>query len=396
MTVILPQDIVEQIISHVYPNINSLRTCALIANAWYLPSRILLHSRFDFVGTHRSIERLRYYIDHPDLLECVQTLSINVPQPVWRDRWHGHDTVEFSFSSLLDAHFPRVSTREIRFFNHGRAENAEILSYFKTCLPFLTSLSIQNSDIPSHELNSLITSFPRLSSLSIHKVSSESEDSNGGRIGQAMPIGTLMRLRHLETDMGAGSVFIKLIENLPVKPPISHVRIYWDGRGSRRNLMLREASFTKDVFACTRGTLRSLSIRDHRNKGDIKNSIGLGDCKQLCRVELGVTFAHTAHWVQDILSDLIFDSLDEIVIRLRGISVLSNNYVNDIIETYAPLDEFLIAKKRTLGDDFPVMKIILRHSHRRHFPLDGILEALGKIFPQCLGSELLEVQYERV
>ncbi|CAL1706509.1 unnamed protein product [Somion occarium] len=116
----------------------------------------------------------------------------------------------------------------------------------------------------------------------------------------------------------------------------------------------------------------------------------LGECGQLCRVEIDATFAHHAHWVQDLLSDPIFDFLDEIVIRFGGITVLFRDYVNDIIETFISLYEFL----KTLTDDFPVIKVIQCQSHRHHFPLDGILKALGKIFPQCMSSELQEVQYE--
>ncbi|CAL1706527.1 unnamed protein product [Somion occarium] len=190
---------------------------------------------------------LRHYIDHPDLLECAQTLSINVPQPMWRDRWHGYDTVGLSYSSLLDAQFPRASGLGIGSFNLPHTEEC----YFKRRFPSLTSLL--NSDISLDELLSLIMFFPRLSSLSLHKVPPESHDSGEEGIRQTVPISVLIRLRHLETDMGLGSVgFIKFVENLPVKPPVSHVRILWDGRGPRRELAAQETVFAKDVCAYQR------------------------------------------------------------------------------------------------------------------------------------------------
>ncbi|CAL1706510.1 unnamed protein product [Somion occarium] len=153
MNAVLPQDIVEQIIRRVYPNM--ILSTGL--------------SRDTQVKTKGS-----------GIMSTIQT-SWNVFR-CCRSTCHsvtdGMAMAELSYNSLLHVQFPRISSFEIRSFNLPHTEKDELLCYLRTRFPFLTSLSIRDSGISLDELNSLIKSFPCLSSLFLRKGPADSEDSS--------------------------------------------------------------------------------------------------------------------------------------------------------------------------------------------------------------------------
>lgn len=211
-------DVITEILGFLHNDHQTLKVCTLTSRSWYLLSREFLHTKL--CVDSRCETRLEFYKNRPDLSGLIQNLVIVL-------------SVEGLCSKLENMHFPKLSTLFLTGSNryHGgyndNTLSGSLLDYFMK-KPTLKRLCIKDTKLPIDRLVPFISSFPRLTSISLHCVSNakETTDKHLDTCAQTKPVSAMKSLRHLRIDSSSGSLaLVQFIQKLEVSPPIAYATL---------------------------------------------------------------------------------------------------------------------------------------------------------------------------
>ncbi|KAK7689386.1 hypothetical protein QCA50_007178 [Cerrena zonata] len=374
-------DVITEILGFLHNDHQTLKACTLTSRSWYLLSREFLHTKL--CVDSRCETRLEFYKNRPDLSGLIQNLVIVL-------------SVEGLCSKLENMHFPKLSTLYLNGSNgYGYNDNTlsgSLLDYFMK-KPTLKRLYIKDTKLPIDRLVPFISSFPRLTSISLHCVSNakETTDKHLDTCAQTKPVSAMKSLRHLRIDSSSGSLaLVQFIQKLEVSPPIAYATLrIVPYRQWNRNI--------GDWFMHTVSspTVKGIRLEERSRYTELQWTIEenyfVDKYDKLRCVEFVPYDNKILPWVTVFLSGINFDSLQRVVIFLPSIHKLIGNVVAS--EGCTALDQFLVGRKEILGDTFPEIYFPLSHSHRRVSSLASVFGVLREMLPLSTAAGMIHLEY---
>ncbi|CAL1699737.1 unnamed protein product [Somion occarium] len=356
MVVALPQEVLEDIVDNLDSDIRALRTCALTCRALLPRSRKRLHSRFTIRFNTKTKERVKFYTEHPDLIDFVDTLEVYRP--------NGQNVTHI----LQNTTFPQVRTlilHELRMWSGVRG----IVDSLRTTYSSITSLSLENISFDeSNAWLAFVTSFRSLSSLTLRQVNETQRPTNlkatTGINLALLPISP--SLQYLSVDCSSGVVALaEFMKQAKVSPPVRTLVINSTNRHNAHEMFLT-------LF---KNTVTRISIAE--KWGQFKDSDhALRECHQLREVAVGFQLRDgTVPWVENVLTSLNSPELRELRLKVTSSELLVHLRGKKSSKSLSQIDKALVG-------------LLFRSPGELKVFID-----IPKRFPKCMARGILNFRY---
>jgi hypothetical protein len=171
----LPLELLDEILSYLPPNNQSLRNCSLVARSWLHPSRKHLFENLFIQDTDRQSWLDNISPTNTELLQHVRSFCFATSNP-----WGRVPPLEYIDIDDLYVYFPSFpQLHTINLSNtHISSDIPERIEMFSPCQQVLSSLTLIDASLPWRSFVALIDYFPNLRHLELLDLSFEDENRN--------------------------------------------------------------------------------------------------------------------------------------------------------------------------------------------------------------------------